>query len=136
MEVGSAGSVKGMEKWNAMIVMVVEIAIIVMDMAKIHVVNVMVKAVKGVTSVEVPVHAGNVAVQARYGVRTAVAKESWRKCIRGNINHIWINVQSAEVPAMLNAQIALGYLAEAAESVKSAKDQVNWSVANVTDLAK
>ena len=51
MEVGSAGSVKGMEKWNAMIVMVVEIAIIVMDMAKIHVVIVMGKEVQDVITV-------------------------------------------------------------------------------------
>lgn len=135
MEVGSAESVKGMEKWNAMIVMVVEIAIIVMDMAKIHVVNVMVKAVKGVTSVEVPVHAGNVAVQDALHVNTAQVKDKFyiqiKLMVQDGLNAINVKVQE-----QLNAQIALGYLAEAAESVKSAKDQVNWSVANVTALAK
>lgn len=135
MEVGSAESVKGMEKWNAMIVMVVEIAIIVMDMAKIHVVNVMVKAVKGVTSVEVPVHAGNVAVLDALHVNTAQVKDKFyiqiKLMVQDGLNAINVKVQE-----QLNAQIALGYLAEAAESVKSAKDQVNWSVANVTALAK
>ncbi len=51
MEVGSAGSVKGMEKWNAMIVMVVEIVIIVMDMVKIPAMIVMGKEVQDVITV-------------------------------------------------------------------------------------
>jgi len=83
-----------------MIVMEVVIVIIVMDMEGTHAVNVMVKAARGVTNVEVLVHAGNVVVLAKYGVRTVVAKELWREDIRGSINHIWSNVQSAEVPAM------------------------------------
>ena len=135
MEVGNAGSVKGTEKWNAMIVMEVVIAIIVMDMARTHAVNVMVKAVRDVTSVEVLVHAGNVAVLDALHVNTAQVKDKFyiqiKLMVQDGLNAI--NVKAQE---LLNAQIALGYLAEAAESVKSAKDQVNWSVANVTALAK
>ncbi len=56
--------------------------------------------------------------------------------VHGKVNIIMIHVRNVVVLAMLNVQTVLDYLAEAAESVKSAKDLANWSVANVTDLAK
>ena len=115
--------------------MEVVIAIIVMDMEGTHAVNVMVKAARGVTNVEVLVHAGNVVVQDALHVNTAQVKDKFYIQIKlmEQDGLIVINVKVLE---QLNAQIALDFLAEAAESVKSVKDQANWSVENVTVLAK